>query len=304
VRLVEFIFETAQHDTIALSEWRPATGMHVLLVTGQLAHKGLQRIMDAIDPEDFTYEIRVLDVAVAAWISTEMLQQQIGDLTGVDLILTPGKLIGNEAELEKQLGIPVVRGPGCYSELPTFLEVENFENITSNDIVRPRIAVTGSSTYIRARHAQLLARTYEIPRATRASMLRTSLLNAEHVGEMIEQLQSQNSPVPANLQASLVKNYVLDADNGFVLSDYPNTARDLQWMQDLQIDLDIIVWMQTQSSNWRAEQLLAALKDDPRLLTIDATGSAREIESALITGVERMLQQCVVPDSGLAANSK
>lgn len=299
MRFVEFISEMSQKSTTALIEWRPTAGMHVLLVTGELARKGLQRIMDAIDPEDFTYEIRVLDVAVAAWISTEMIKQQIGDLTGVDLILTPGKLIGDEVMLEKQLGIPVVRGPGCYSELPTFLEVENFEDITSDDIVQPRIAVIGPSSSARAQYSQLLARTYEIPRATRASMLRVSLADDQPLGKMIQALQQQDSLVPANLQASLVKDYVLD-NNGFVLSDYPNTARDYQWIQDLSIDLDVIVWLQTNTSNRRTQQLLAALEDDSRLLRIDVVGDQRATASALITGVEKLLQQCVTPTLGMA----
>jgi hypothetical protein len=142
---------------IVLREFSPEEGQNLLLVTGQLAKTGLSRVMQALGDIPFYYEIRALDVAVAAWLTTDRIGDEIGDLEGFDVVVIPGKATGDETDLQARLGVTVMRGPSCYSEIPLFLEHEGVV-IDPEGIIRPKIVVVGDPE-----HAQLLARTYEVP---------------------------------------------------------------------------------------------------------------------------------------------
>lgn len=316
-------------DDTWLAEWRPDAGMHVVMVTGKLARKGLERIMKAINPEDFTYEIRVFDIAVAAWIDNQLIIDQIGDLDGVDVVLTPGKLIGDENELSKQLGVKVMRGPGCYSELPVFLEVENFENITSDDIVRPKLIVLGKPGSGKSTFAQILAQTYEVPLLTVGNMLQTAIKDQEPVGEIATGFLEKGEDIPPNILASLANNRLLDDDagQGFVMEGYPATARDIQWMQDLKLEFDAIVYfavsdekaklrllskkdcgekIQDQQEKFlETQKVVDQYQDSSWFIRVDTEDrTEREIIADMLTQIETMMQQCVKPNFGDAPLSK
>ena len=294
MRFDEFIETTNIEETGDwLKEWRPEAGIHMVAVTGQLAEKGLTRILEAIDPEDFTYEIRVFDVAVAAWISTDMIREQVGDLEGVDLILTPGKLMGDEDELARELDRPIVRGPECYSELPTFLEVEDFERITDLDLVKPRLAIIGSKQQ-RLRYGRLLAKTYESPFLTQRNMLMSARENGEKIGELVYDFRSKGEDVPPNLTASLVNSRLMEDDAaGFVLADYPITPRDAQWIDDLSIILDAVIHLDNGSPI--DEELISYYNEQAKLVTVDTRGGGRAVIARLLETVESLLNTCVLP---------
>lgn len=316
-------------DDVWLAEWRPESGMHVVMITGKLARKGLERIMNAINPEDFTYEIRVFDIAVAAWIDNPMVVDQIGDLSGVDVVLTPGKLIGDENELSKQLGVKVMRGPGCYSELPVFLEVENFEDINSDDIVRPKLIVLGKPGSGKSTFARTLAKTYEVPYLTISNMLQTAVSDQEPVGDIAKEFLTKGETIPPNIMASLANNRLLDDDasKGFVMEGYPATARDLQWMRDLKLEFDAVVYFDVSDDKAKlrllsqrdcgdaidnqaelfkdTQEIVDQYQDAAWFIRVDTEDrTEREIVADMLTQIETMMQQCIKPNFGDAPLSK
>ena len=53
---------------------------HILFLTGKLAEKSLQRVLESMHPTDFTYEVRQLGVSVAALMTTKLIEKRLGDI--------------------------------------------------------------------------------------------------------------------------------------------------------------------------------------------------------------------------------
>ncbi len=56
---------------------------HILFLTGKLAQKRLQRILEEMAPIEFTYEIRNIGVSVAALMTAQMLIRRLTELKGI-----------------------------------------------------------------------------------------------------------------------------------------------------------------------------------------------------------------------------
>ena len=93
---------------------------HLLFVTGRLAEKSLARVLEAIEPRPFSYEIRVPGVAVAALLTAALLKRRLGDLSAFDRIILPGRCRGSLAELSAHFGKPFERGPEELKDLPAY----------------------------------------------------------------------------------------------------------------------------------------------------------------------------------------
>ena len=91
---------------------------NILFITGKLAEKNIRSILDSIKDKDFTYEIRNLDINVAALLTTEMIYRRIGDVDNFNKIILPGKVRGDIDELAKKLKIEIKRGPEELKDLP------------------------------------------------------------------------------------------------------------------------------------------------------------------------------------------
>lgn len=282
MKLTDFL---EQLEIEKLDEFRPDPDSHVLMVTGRMAKPGLTRMMLAIDPDDFTYEIRAMDIQVAAWLTVEKIANDIGDLTGVDLVLVPGKTMGDEKDLEKAIGIKVIRGPGCYSELPDFLEEEGFEQEVS-DVPRPKLLVFNDYNV-----AEFLAKTYEVPFITIDSLIK----RAQDDGITSDDFSRHN------VLAELVRARLLepDAKRGFVLYNYPRIARDIEWLEDMKVKQDAVVYVGNKDHN----DIIDYYKDKTGFLTINDKDEKSRMANAL-EKVEMLMQQCVVPDSGMAQFKK
>ena len=94
---------------------------HLLFLTGKLAEKRLHKVLEAIQPLEFSYEVRNIGVSVAALMTVQMLIRRLSHLDGVNKIVLPGLCRGDMAQLEGHTGIPVVRGPDDLKDLPAFL---------------------------------------------------------------------------------------------------------------------------------------------------------------------------------------
>ncbi len=93
---------------------------HILLITGKLARKSLERVMESIHSEDFSFEIRPLPFTVAALMTTDMILRHLDDPGKAGRIIIPGLSIGTIDTISKNLGVPVERGPKDLKDLPVF----------------------------------------------------------------------------------------------------------------------------------------------------------------------------------------
>ena len=92
----------------------------ILFLTGKLAIKQLQQILEKMQPE-FSYEIHQLGLKVAALMTAGMIERRLkGMVFDVDRILVPGRCQGDLEALSKKLGLPVERGPKELKDLPQF----------------------------------------------------------------------------------------------------------------------------------------------------------------------------------------
>jgi dihydropteroate synthase-like protein len=91
---------------------------NILFITGKLAEKNIRNILDSIKDKDFTYEIRNLNINVAALLTTEMIYRRVGNVDNFNKIILPGKVRGDIDELAKKLKIEIKRGPEELKDLP------------------------------------------------------------------------------------------------------------------------------------------------------------------------------------------
>ena len=93
---------------------------HILFLTGKLAEKSLHRVLESMQPTEFTYEVRQLGVSVAALMTTQLIQKRLTDTGQANKIVIPGRCRGDIDGLSNSLGIPVERGPEELKDLPAY----------------------------------------------------------------------------------------------------------------------------------------------------------------------------------------
>ena len=96
-----------------------------MFITGKLAEKGLKTVINSIEDKTFSYEIRNLNVNVAALLTTEMIERRIGDVDGFDEIIIPGRVRGDIKALEMKICKKVTRGPDELKDLPLLFLVQS-----------------------------------------------------------------------------------------------------------------------------------------------------------------------------------
>ncbi len=93
---------------------------HLLFVTGKLARKSLERVLSSLEPRNFTYDIRVPGVAVAALLTVKLLKKRLGDVAAFSRVILPGRCRGDLDELSHHFGLPFERGPEELKDLPAY----------------------------------------------------------------------------------------------------------------------------------------------------------------------------------------
>lgn len=93
---------------------------HLLFLTGKLAEKRLKKVLESMQPTDFSYEIRNVGVSVAALMTIQMLIRRLDNLNGFDEIILPGLCRGELEQLSTHTGLSVTRGPEDLKDLPAF----------------------------------------------------------------------------------------------------------------------------------------------------------------------------------------
>jgi hypothetical protein len=261
-------------EEVIIKEYRPNEGSKVVFVTGRLASNGLKRVLEAINPEDFTYEIRILDVEVAAWLDVSMIYDQIGDVSDVDVLVIPGKTTGDDEELSEMLNVQVVRGPNCYSELPVFLEELGFEPDSSMKVVPPKIIMLNDEHDV----AEYLAKIYEIKLIDPLTLAQSSNIDIDKHNQIAELVRSESI-----------------LNDGWVIKNYPNTLRDIEWLQEMKLIPDVVA-----APNNKDTEVIEFYKDKPQFIIIDASLDPKKIKETALVDIEKLMQSCINPDFGLA----
>jgi dihydropteroate synthase-like protein len=92
-----------------------------LFVTGKLAEPALRRVLADLAPRvEFDYDVLVLNITVAALLTTDWVARHLPrDIAATGLIL-PGLCRGEVEEVAKAAGVPAVRGPNDLRDLPDY----------------------------------------------------------------------------------------------------------------------------------------------------------------------------------------
>ncbi len=98
---------------------------HLLFLTGKLAEKSLNKVLESMQPTAFTYEIVQIGVSVAALMTTDLIARRLKDVTGFNKVILPGRCRGDIDQLSNALGIEVERGPEELKDLPQYFGHEN-----------------------------------------------------------------------------------------------------------------------------------------------------------------------------------
>ena len=93
---------------------------HILFLTGRLAEKNLHRVLEAMQPAPFRHSVLALSLQVAGLMTSDMIQRRLGDASGVDRVMVPGRCRGNLESLSSHFGVPFVRGPEDLKDLPRY----------------------------------------------------------------------------------------------------------------------------------------------------------------------------------------
>ena len=101
---------------------------HIIFLTGKLAEKSLHRVLESMQPTDFTYEVRQLGVSVAALMTTKLIGKRLTDVEKAQRIIIPGRCRGDIGTLSTFLGVPVERGPEELKDLPIYFGHANHQN--------------------------------------------------------------------------------------------------------------------------------------------------------------------------------
>ena len=91
----------------------------VLFVTGKLAEPALRRVVADMAPP-FASDVAVLNITVAALMTTEWIGRHLRVPDGVDLVLIPGLCEGDPDALAGRLGVRVEKGPKDLREIPRY----------------------------------------------------------------------------------------------------------------------------------------------------------------------------------------
>ena len=92
----------------------------ILFVTGKLAYPSLCKVLEDLQPTDFTYIVHDLGISVASLMTARLIRHRLTDIRGATHIVLPGRFRGDLDELSAHFGVPVERGPEELKDLPTF----------------------------------------------------------------------------------------------------------------------------------------------------------------------------------------
>ncbi len=107
----------------------------ILFLTGRLAERSLNRVLETMQPTDFAYEVRQLGASVAALMTPKLIEKRLDLPPDIDRVMLPGRMRGDLEALEAKFGVPFERGPDELKDLPThFGRVTTEEDLSRYDV--------------------------------------------------------------------------------------------------------------------------------------------------------------------------
>src|SRR5262245_30255008 len=91
----------------------------VHFVTGRLAEPALRRVLAEMNP-DFSYDVSVMGITVAALMTTEWIARSLDVAPGTDLVMIPGLCEGDPRLISDRVGVDVEKGPKDLREIPAY----------------------------------------------------------------------------------------------------------------------------------------------------------------------------------------
>jgi dihydropteroate synthase len=93
---------------------------HILFLTGRLAEQSLHKVLQEMQPTEFTYRVHQIGISVAALMTADLVARRLKDTFDAHRIVLPGHCRGDIDALSQRLGIPVERGPKELKDLPQY----------------------------------------------------------------------------------------------------------------------------------------------------------------------------------------
>lgn len=93
---------------------------HILFLTGKLAERTLRRTLADLDPSDFSYDVRVLGISVAALMTADLIERRLEPVGKATRVMVPGRCRGDLNRLAERFGVPFLRGPDELKDLPDY----------------------------------------------------------------------------------------------------------------------------------------------------------------------------------------
>jgi dihydropteroate synthase-like protein len=93
---------------------------HLLFLTGRLARPRLDKVLAAMQPTPFSYDIRDVGVKVAALMTPDIIRRRLPPPLRADRVILPGRSRGDLDALSRHYGVPFSRGPDDVKDLPEF----------------------------------------------------------------------------------------------------------------------------------------------------------------------------------------
>ncbi len=91
---------------------------HIVFLTGRLAQRNLQKVLEQIDPPLFSWEVREIGLQVAGLMTADMIRRRVEAPVAADRIMVPGRCRGDLDALAAHFGLPVTRGPDELKDIP------------------------------------------------------------------------------------------------------------------------------------------------------------------------------------------
>lgn len=117
--------------------------MNVLLVTGLLAEDVVKQYAKQSNVKT---DVVALKIPVAALLTPETISKALENMkvSGYDLILTPGLILGDTSVISSTVKIPAFKGPRYAADLPTVLdslnEIELSTVVPACDLLKEKLA--------------------------------------------------------------------------------------------------------------------------------------------------------------------
>ena len=92
----------------------------ILFLTGHLAEKSLNKVLAAMRPSEFAYDVLDIGISVAGLMTADLIRRRLPRPEQATRIMVPGRCRGDLDGLTRHYGVPVVRGPEELKDLPQY----------------------------------------------------------------------------------------------------------------------------------------------------------------------------------------